>query len=261
MSVKRRRRGFWGQSREALMIWGAAAVILLACIVLGIYMMTLKLTVRKAHNVEQLTVAQIQKTNTTKADKLMIVAHPDDETIWGGGHLMEGGWLVVCLTNGRNETRREEFLKAVDASGNTPMILEYPDKVNGERDSWDEVMAGIKQDVRLILGYKKWTQIATHNPNGEYGHQHHIMTSHIVSDACAELDLLDRLSFFGRYYTKEELGQVASTLTPMTSEQRDFKDYLLSFYRSQKSTVDKLSHMDPYEIWIPAVLICGDNTK
>lgn len=30
---------------------------------------------------------------------LMIVAHPDDETLWGGAHLSDGGWFVVCLTN------------------------------------------------------------------------------------------------------------------------------------------------------------------
>ena len=32
-------------------------------------------------------------------ESLMIVAHPDDETIWGGSHLLKGHYLVVCLTN------------------------------------------------------------------------------------------------------------------------------------------------------------------
>ena len=31
-----------------------------------------------------------------ESQKLMIVAHPDDETIWGGSHLLEGNYLVVC---------------------------------------------------------------------------------------------------------------------------------------------------------------------
>lgn len=33
-----------------------------------------------------------------KADKLMIVAHPDDETIRGGGYLLQdkGRYLLVC---------------------------------------------------------------------------------------------------------------------------------------------------------------------
>ena len=39
-------------------------------------------------------------------ESLMIVAHPDDETIWGGSHLLKGHYLVVCLTNGNNEKRK-----------------------------------------------------------------------------------------------------------------------------------------------------------
>ena len=39
-------------------------------------------------------------------DSLMVVAHPDDETIWGGAHLLKGKYVVVCITNGNNRTRR-----------------------------------------------------------------------------------------------------------------------------------------------------------
>ena len=42
---------------------------------------------------------------------IMIVAHPDDETIWGGGHLLKDKYLVICLTNGNNKTREKEFVK------------------------------------------------------------------------------------------------------------------------------------------------------
>lgn len=30
----------------------------------------------------------------------MIVAHPDDETLWGGSHLIDDNYLVVCMSNG-----------------------------------------------------------------------------------------------------------------------------------------------------------------
>lgn len=40
---------------------------------------------------------------------MMITAHPDDETLWGGGHLLEGEYLVVCMTHGWNEKRRTAF--------------------------------------------------------------------------------------------------------------------------------------------------------
>ena len=31
-------------------------------------------------------------------DKIMIVAHPDDETLFGYSDLIEGTWLVICVT-------------------------------------------------------------------------------------------------------------------------------------------------------------------
>lgn len=38
-------------------------------------------------------------------ESLMIVAHPDDETIWGGSHLINGNYTVLCITNGNNKKR------------------------------------------------------------------------------------------------------------------------------------------------------------
>ena len=43
-------------------------------------------------------------------DKLMIVAHPDDETLWGGAHLLEDNYLVVCITCGPIKDRVNEFI-------------------------------------------------------------------------------------------------------------------------------------------------------
>lgn len=57
----------------------------------------------------------------------MDVAHPDDETLWGGAHLTEGGWFVVCLTNGYNEVRKNEFYEVIKKFGCEGMILSYPD--------------------------------------------------------------------------------------------------------------------------------------
>lgn len=234
------------------MIWGSLAVAAAAGIVLLIYASVLGLRAHKAHTVEPLTTEQIIRTNTAQADKLMVFAHPDDEVLWAGGHLMEGGWLCVCITNGRNDTRKEEFLKVIDASGNTPMILEYPDKVNGERDDWNAVRDGLLKDLELLVGYKKWSVIATHNPDGEYGHIHHLMTSDLVTAACINCGVKDKLMYTGDYYKKENLPAVESRLERLPEEQIEFKNYLLGFYKSQASTIEKLSHMVPYEMWEPA---------
>ena len=227
---------------------GAAAFALLFLIIVG----AMLINVYRAHDVKTLTAGQIYLAAGGSSDKLMIVAHPDDEAIWGGGHLAEGGWLVVCITNGRSSTRSAEFEKAVYASGNNSLILEYPDKVNFMRDNWSDVYQGIERDVLSLLNYKDWSVIATHNPEGEYGHEHHVMTSNIVTGVCAEKGMLDRLMYFGKYYSAGKIGEHESEMTPITSEQLEFKNRMLTIYSSQEGTIDKFSHIIKYEMWVPA---------
>ena len=64
----------------------------------------------------QVTKEMLDELPLSNCTKLMVVAHPDVETLWGGAHLTEGGWFVVCLTNGYNEVRKNEF--EVDRSVN-----------------------------------------------------------------------------------------------------------------------------------------------
>ena len=101
-------------------------------------------TVNQAYDVAPISAIQLQLASSSKADKLTIVAHPDDEVLWGGGHLYDKGYLVVCVTNGRNKVRSQEFKDVVKASGNECIMLEYPDKVRGKRDDWALVKDGIE---------------------------------------------------------------------------------------------------------------------
>ena len=81
--------------------------------------------IRSSH----VTVKELDSLQLEDCTKLMIVAHPDDETIWGGAHLADKGYFVVCLTDGYNKTRRNEFQNTIKESGNKGLILRYPDKV------------------------------------------------------------------------------------------------------------------------------------
>jgi hypothetical protein len=49
--------------------------------------------------------------NTSKYKKLMVVAHPDDEALWGGANLFKDRYFVVCLTNGFNLKKANDFKK------------------------------------------------------------------------------------------------------------------------------------------------------
>lgn len=103
-------------------------------------------------------------------NKLMIVAHPDDESLWGGGHLLDKGYFVVCLTNGNNTVRRSEFYAALKEYGCQGIMFSYPDLERGKRSDWSNYSDIIAKDLNVLLTYKRWDMIATHNPKGEYGH-------------------------------------------------------------------------------------------
>ena len=181
--------------------------------------------------------------------KLMIVAHPDDETLWGGAHLLQGGYLVVCITNGDDPVRAGEFRTAVRGTGNIPLILSYPDKTGGEKDTWDTVRDSICADLRLILTEKHWDFVVTHNPRGEYGHIHHKMTNRIVTQLFEETQSADQLWYFGTYYTWKRMAAASDTLTPISEDELDEKMILCRIYASQKKAIQKRTHMLPYELW------------
>lgn len=204
----------------------------------------------RAYKVKPLSQKELSDIDFTKAENLMIVAHPDDEVIWGGGHLMERNFFVVCITNGKNKKRRREFESVIKKSGNQGIILSYPDKVNCRRDDWNKVKKQIENDLRYIIGYKDWGTIVTHNSMGEYGHIHHKITHKLVKDAWKHDKSKAKLMFFGRYFTKSKIGFNEKALERLSDEQLQYKRELTSMYKSQKDTVKMFEHMDPFENFI-----------
>lgn len=194
---------------------------------------------------------ELKSLNLSKVNKLMIVAHPDDETIWGGGHLTEGGYLVICITDGYNKTRSEEFFKAVKHTNesNVPFIMNFPDKTFNKRDNWYGIKDKIEAAVDECLDLKDWELIATHNKEGEYGHIHHKMTSSIVRQEYKNLDKRSPLYLFGTYYSNKKLPKHEASMTPLADDVFNKKAEVLSDYESQKKVVNQLYHMIRYENW------------
>jgi len=93
---------------------------------------------------------QLKKINLDNINKIMIVAHPDDETIWGGGHLLQDDYLVVCITCGTNSTRVKEIKQAMNYSDDKLIMLGYPDKVWGKRSDWKYEKKDIKKDIKNL---------------------------------------------------------------------------------------------------------------
>lgn len=200
-----------------------------------------------------ITSEMLDALDIDNSDKLMIVAHPDDETLWGGAHLAEGGYLVVCLTNANNAKRKQEFERVMEASGNKGIILSYPDTVGGVRSTWSKEKNKIAKDIDTLLKYKEWKMVITHNPQGEYGHIHHKYTNAIVTQVYYLNYKRDDLYYFGKHYNAKTLPEVADKLKKVSENNLKAKYQYLKFYESQATCVSQHIHLAPYENWCRSV--------
>ncbi len=232
-------RKFWNW-RFAAGVLGAVVVVFLISVVKDYY---------PYMNLPGVTKDDLDTLHLQKYQKVMFVAHPDDELLWGGRHLLEDDYLVVCLTRGNDRVRRAEFEAVLRASGDKGLILSYPDKIGGRRSNWKFWRKNIEADIAAVLQYKEWEVVATHNAEGEYGHQHHIMTHESVAKQFESTGCQADLYWFGTYYANDK---VPDDLVEMDKSAYNKKRELAKLYESQRSTMRKLYHMLPYEEWILA---------
>ncbi len=114
-------------------------------------------------------------------NKLMIVAHPDDEVIFGGAQLItEFGWKIICVTNLKEPVRSKEFSLVMKKMGCEYEMWNYLDRsdIAFPQDKLDA-------DISRVLN-KRYTKIVTHNSNGEYHHLHHIQIHQTVAKFAKE---------------------------------------------------------------------------
>lgn len=210
----------------------------------------LKITRTKGYITKQM----LDNLDLTAIKKVMITAHPDDETLWGGGHLIEGEYLVVCMTHGWNPKRRTAFEQTMRTTNDKYLILDYPDVrktfSNGkyETDMLSTCKNAMQEDINLILSYKKWDLIATHNPFGEYGKFLHKTISQMVTQCYNKMNNKSAtLYYFGRYYNSSNKipgEQIAPELLAIKNSMVD------RYYPTAKGAIVAFGHMIPYENWL-----------
>lgn len=183
-----------------------------------------------------------------KAKNLMIVAHPDDETIWGGDHLLEEDYLVVCITCGTNNIRDREIKNVLTVSDDELIKLGYPDNPGGIVSDWEGYKEDIANDLDEILTMKKYDKIVTHNPQGEYGHKQHIMTNHIVTYLVNKENLVDELYYFAKYYTKDEMNLSNNARFPIQNYNQKINE-MVKLYKSQTFIQTSFGHVMSSEQW------------
>jgi LmbE family N-acetylglucosaminyl deacetylase len=123
----------------------------------------------------------------SKSRALLVVAHPDDETIFAAGLILlsrETRWTIVCCTDEGNSTRQNEFFCACEFmakhSGNSiePVFLNL---LLNNREHFDHHAL-----IQALSSYAKgYDIVVTHNSQGEYGHEHHKLVHSCVIEAIA----------------------------------------------------------------------------
>jgi LmbE family N-acetylglucosaminyl deacetylase len=97
----------------------------------------------------------------------MIVAHPDDETLWAGGTVLiypDWHWSIVSLCRGSDTDRAPKFIRAVQQLGGISAIGDLDD--GPEQVPLSE--ADVQQMVLSLLPETDFDLIITHSPHGEY---------------------------------------------------------------------------------------------
>ena len=116
----------------------------------------------------------------------IIVAHPDDETLWAGGLLLtrrDLGWKVMSLCRAEDPDRAPRFyevLKAYGASGDMADLDDGP-----EQSPLD--MREVQVVLQNTLGGQKYDLVVTHGLRGEYTrHRRHEEVHQAVVDLWRE---------------------------------------------------------------------------
>ena len=180
---------------------------------------------------------------------LFVVAHPDDETLWGGANLLKDNYLVVCVTCGPNKDRVNEIISVMKETEDRYILLGYPDKTNGKRDNWETSREDIIKDLNDIINLKEWSTIVTHNPEGEYGHIHHKMINEFVTNLVPNKE---NLYYFGKYHPKSTIAEYYNEMTPIEDKYVKTKKQIIGLYKTQLFIQESFSHMFNFEDWIRA---------
>jgi LmbE family N-acetylglucosaminyl deacetylase len=138
-----------------------------------------------------------------KSEALIIVAHPDDETIWMGGTIIRNkdwNWTILSLTRENDSDRRPKFERVCQIYNAKAIISDLDDTILEPLSLMD-----IIDKIKTSLLQKKYSFIFTHGKNGEYGHIRHIEVHNAVEQMVQNADLIAKEVFFFNYKKGENV--------------------------------------------------------
>ena len=143
-----------------------------------------------------------------KIKNLVIVAHPDDETIWMGGTIIQNKdceWEIICLCRKDDKDRMPKFSKVCKELNADYSISDLDDEKFHDLDS-DEVINKIK----AMKKKGEYDYVYTHGENGEYGHVRHLDVHKAVNKMIENKELKCKGIFYFSYKGKNAIGSFCS---------------------------------------------------
>lgn len=150
--------------------------------------------------------------NLEEGTALVLVAHPDDETIWMGGTILQNpyiAWTIFCLCRGDDPDRAPKFRRVLKFLGARGSISNLEDEgMLNIQESVPEIKRRIKKGIKKEHG-RGFTYIFTHGYNGEYGHPRHRAVHRAVNQLLTAKQLTTDNIFYFAYKLNEKKGIAA----------------------------------------------------
>jgi len=148
---------------------------------------------------------------------MIIVAHPDDETIWMGGTILNNkdlNWTIYSLCRSSDTDREPKFGKVCALYGAKPMISDLDDE---DILNLDECVKDAEQLLEKNIVNEKIDYLFTHGENGEYGHERHIAV-HLAINNLIKRKTIKPEAVFCFCYKKNKENKLPLMLTGNDSD-------------------------------------------